>query len=84
LLSLLGYREVAAINKIRRVYRFRELKISLDCVEQLGSFMEVEAAAMEKNYEAKRKQIFNLLQILGLNPENSIRQSYLELLLAKK
>ncbi|MEM2933979.1 MAG: class IV adenylate cyclase [Methanocellales archaeon] len=84
LLLRLGYREVAVVNKIRRIYRSQGLKIYLDQVEQLGSFIEVEAAAAEKNFKAKRKQVFDLLQKLGLNPRNSIRQSYLELLLAKK
>ncbi len=84
LLSLLGYREIAAVNKIRRVYKFRGLKISLDRVEQLGSFIEVEVPAVEKNFETKRKQVFDLLQTLGLSLKDSIQQSYLELLLAKK
>lgn len=83
LLLRLGYREVAAVNKIRRIYKFHGLKIYLDRVDQLGSFIEVEAAAAEKNFKAKRSQVLELLKKLGLNPSNSIRQSYLELILAK-
>lgn len=84
MLTQLGYREVAAVNKTRKVFRLHGHKISLDRVEHLGSFVEVEATAGEKNFEARRRQVFDLLKKLGLDRAKSIRQSYLELLLARR
>ncbi len=84
LLILLGYREVATVNKRRRIFKLHNLRISIDQVDNLGSFIEVEASAEETAFEKKRKQIFALLKKIDLNISKSIRQSYLELLLAKR
>jgi predicted adenylyl cyclase CyaB len=57
--------------------------VSIDDVKSLGIFLEIEAHAKEeKDIKSKKKDIMALAKKLGA--EESIRKSYLELLLEKK
>lgn len=85
LLTLLGYRSVALVRKRRRPYHLRrdrfELEITLDEVQGLGLFSEIEIQAPEEDLEPARKVLLETATDLGL--QNSERRSYLELLLTK-
>jgi len=80
LLGRLGYREVTWVRKVRERYRLGAFTVSLDKVEGLGEFVEVEAKA-EGPYGDLLDEAFRLLERLGLAPEEAIRTSYLEMLL---
>ncbi len=82
LLLKLGFKEVGRVRKWRERYELGELVVSLDRVEGLGEFVEVEAKA-EGNYSRLLRKALELLEILGVS-EEPIRESYLEMLLAKK
>jgi len=59
------------------------MEISIDDVKSLGTFLEIEVHAKEeKDIKSKKKDIMALAKKLGA--EESIRKSYLELLLEKK
>ena len=59
------------------------MEICIDRVEDLGVFVEFEVdVGSNEQVTPAREQIFKVAQELGLNPEDSIRESYLELLLA--
>jgi adenylate cyclase class 2 len=58
--------------------------ISIDDVEDLGVFVEIErVVSTESEIESVRNELFKLADSLGLDPTQSIRESYLELLLAQ-
>lgn len=78
ILQKLGYNELLRVKKKRKVYKYKEYKISIDEVEDLGEYLEVE---LKSNNLQDVEKIENLFDLLFLESE---RRSYLELLLFKK
>jgi len=78
ILQKLGYRMVLNVRKKRRVYAYREFTVSIDDVEDLGEYIEVE---LKSDNLQDIKKIEDLFDLLFLESE---RRSYLELLLLKK
>lgn len=75
ILERLGFKEVARIKKSRELYELGEYLISIDSVENLGKFAEIEKKS--ENYSVE--EMLSFMKKLGL--KESIRESYLELLL---
>jgi adenylate cyclase class 2 len=84
LLKALGFSPLAEVRKSRRKawvkWDNRQVEVSLDRVEQLGAFVELELVVEPAELEAARAVVASLAERLGLR--NSERRSYLELLLA--
>jgi adenylate cyclase class 2 len=84
LLVLLGFRVVAQVRKHRRIafveWDGATVEISLDDVDGLGHFVELETQADEAGLAAARRALASLATELGLTRDE--RRSYLELLLA--
>ena len=84
LLLSLGFRKTLDVVKERRIYHYRGAEVCLDRIEGLGDFVELELQADNKeDIPAKRDALVALLRTLGVEGE-LIRESYLEMLLAKK
>ena len=89
LLNLLGFREVFTVIKERELYdfKFQDTRIEalidyLPILEQY--FIEVEILAETINKVEKAKDtLFQFLEIIGFKREESIRTSYLELVMIK-
>ena len=85
LLEALGFTAVGEVCKSRRkahlAWEGRDVEASLDEVEQLGTFAELELVVDPADMEAAKQCIMSLARVLEL--EGSLRQSYLELLLAE-
>lgn len=85
LLEALGYRPLAAVEKIRRTYRREEITLCLDQVTDLGSFLELEILEPgEEQREAAVARLLELLEELGIPRSRLSRRSYLELLAEKQ
>jgi adenylate cyclase class 2 len=86
LLTRLGYREVAVVRKRRRVAPFRregfDVQASLDELDGVGRFVELEIVADEPAFEAARAVL--LAAAAGLGLQRQERRSYLELLLTAR
>jgi adenylate cyclase class 2 len=86
LLEAVGFRPVAEVVKSRSKasaeWQGRTVEISLDEVQDVGTFVEFEVIADEADVEAAKACIISLAQSLGLT--QSERRSYLELLLQGK
>jgi adenylate cyclase class 2 len=85
LLKSIGFRPVAVVQKWRSQYRLLrkgfEVLITLDRVQDVGNYVELEILAPDDQYETARAVVVDLGQELGLaRPE---RRSYLELLLER-
>lgn len=84
LLEALGFAPVAEVRKSRRkahiAWQGRLVEGSLDHVDRLGDFVELELVVEPEGLEAAKACIIALAKELGL--EGSERRSYLELLLA--
>jgi len=85
LLKALGYRPVAVLRKQRMLFNLQsdglDVELSLDDVEGVGLFAELEIVTTKK-LDAARKAVQNLARQLGLT--RSERRSYLELWLQKR
>lgn len=86
LLTSLAFREVKTVVKERTPYALvwenRSVELSLDRVEGLGTFLELEVIADESERDDARDSLLRLAQRLGM--KDSERRSYLALLLEKE
>jgi adenylate cyclase class 2 len=79
----LGFQEFGTVEKHRRVYALDEVTVTLDDVEALGEFVEVEVErGADEDADEARDAVFDTLESLGLDPDDSITDSYLALLYA--
>ena len=81
ILSRLGFKRIAEVEKWREYYSYRGATVSLDEVKGLGSFVEIEApgSPAQENPEEFVREIAKELGVEG----EPILSSYLELLLSK-
>jgi adenylate cyclase class 2 len=86
LLEALGFRQVATVRKRRRKASLtregREVEISLDDVEQVGTFVELELMADAAERVQAEQCLSSLAQELAL--DQGERRSYLELWLEER
>lgn len=76
----LGFKKVRAVKKNRQYYKYENFEISLDDVEGLSPYMEIEIALDDgADYSEAQDKIFELFSQLGIN-DGFERTSYLELL----
>lgn len=81
-LDRLGFRKTAEVNKWRENYKLGNMAISLDSVDELGTFAEIEIVAENDDSNASA-QIEKISKEMGIQGE-PILASYLELLLSKR
>ena len=83
LLEALGFRPVAEVCKLRRkafvAWEGRTIEVSLDAIDGLGTFVELELMAAPAEVEPAKARLASLAAKLNL--VRSERRSYLELLL---
>jgi len=85
ILENLGFKSVAKVSKKRTFYNLHEITISIDDVEHVGLFLELESIVHKKSeLESAKMTIFNLLDELGIDSGQSVRESYLEIYLDRK
>ncbi|MGD0081353.1 MAG: class IV adenylate cyclase [Methanoregula sp.] len=82
MLARLGFTKTTEVNKWRENYTLGTASISLDTVEELGTFAEIEVIARDEN-ENPTEMIGKIAKEIGVEGE-PILASYLELLLAKR
>ncbi len=85
ILEKLGFQIAIIIEKERKIYNFDGAKFCLDQVETIGSFLEVEQVIEnDKEYAQIQQKLFDKIRLFNLNPEENIRDSYMEMILSKK
>lgn len=83
-LESLGFREFGVVEKRRVVYELGDYEVALDDVEGVGEYVEVETEARGEDYVEARDGAVEILRRLGLDPGESVRESYLELLVENR
>jgi adenylate cyclase class 2 len=79
--AALGIR--AVVVKRRRLFLWRDVRIHLDAVEGLGTFVELEAvAAPESDLTAEHRRVVELRGELGITDERLVATGYADQLLA--
>ena len=85
LLERLGFRPVRRVAKRRTTFRLsadgRVVDVSIDHVEELGLFVELETICDEQSWQIGREFVERTASSLGLGPEQAERRSYLELVM---
>lgn len=81
-LAGLGFEPAATVEKDRTYYDFEGYTLVLDTVDGLGEFVEIEREVPESEIDTAREEAIELLERLGLSPDDQLRTSYLGLLLA--
>ena len=82
MLDRLGFTRTAEVNKWRENYRLFDAAITLDEVEGLGTFVEIEVLAEDESSDAAAR-IQEIAKEIGVDGE-PILDSYLEMLLSKR
>lgn len=82
ILLALGFQPAATVRKRRAYYQLGSLLVTLDTVEGLGCFAEIEYTGKASPEEAVR-EIEEAIEKLGLQEAEPLHRSYLELLLEK-
>ena len=83
ILESLGFTPIAKITKRRTFFELRGITITIDDVEGVGLFLELESIAhQKKEMESAKRVIFELLDELGIDAKQTIRDSYLEMYMA--
>jgi len=74
--EILGVHKI--IRKQREIFMYQNVRIHLDCVENLGDFVELEAVMDEKNQDIKSEmdKISFLKKALGITEQHLIKGSY--------
>lgn len=80
ILERLGFKETARVQKVRDVFKVGDITLCLDEMDSLGQFIEFEIIS-DADMEESKKRIFAMMEKFGLKPEDSIRKSYLELVM---
>lgn len=75
----LGFEPAATVHKTRTHYEFEGYTVTLDDVEGVGEFVEVEQES--RDIESAREGAFDVLRELGLDPKSQVTTSYLGLLM---
>ncbi|MBE6502121.1 MAG: class IV adenylate cyclase [Methanobrevibacter thaueri] len=76
----IGFKPARTVRKSRRYYQFENFEISLDDVEGLPPYMEIEIALSDSDdYTEAQDEIFKLFERLGIT-DGFERTSYMELL----
>jgi adenylate cyclase class 2 len=76
----LGFKEVRPIRKVREIYKKEDITASIDDVEGLGLFLELEKNIYNINEKDEAlEELMETLKALNISKDNTIRKSYLEL-----
>ena len=77
MMEILGYRKGVTVKKTRRTTKYKEYTITLDEVEKLGSFIEVERLVDDGDSLAIQKEMFAFAKnTLGLDRDDHIMKGY--------
>lgn len=77
---------LVVVNKQRGIYFIDNVKFHIDQVEQLGSFVEIEAIDMTGLIGKERlmEQCQHYLRLLGVSSSDLLAQSYSDMLIARQ
>jgi adenylate cyclase class 2 len=84
ILSMVGLHEAVRVIKKRRTTHYEGYEICIDEVEGLGTFIELEKIAEEKDAERIQKEMLAFLDTLGISPEDRVNKGYDILMLEAK
>ena len=83
--SALNFKKLVTVEKDREIYVYNnQFEISLDLVENLGYFIEIESKKDFGGIEATREKLFDFAKSLGIDTSNMDKKGYAFLMAKKK
>lgn len=83
ILNALDFTKLVEVNKLREAYDILETEVSIDTVEDLGSFIELEYKGKGSDIEAARAHLHEVLRKIGAETGELDTRGYPYLLLEK-
>jgi adenylate cyclase class 2 len=84
ILKALNFIKLIEVKKLRKVWLYKDAEVSIDSVEGLGQFIEVEYKGDLQDIELARKYLFDILIVIGAKTRELDVRGYPYLLLEKK
>ncbi|MCL2141865.1 MAG: class IV adenylate cyclase [Methanimicrococcus sp.] len=87
ILKALGFFESGSVIKSREIYNWDGFSIGFDTIKGLGEFVEIESNLKNADHQTVQNEtdrIFQFLKKYGITKADSIKTSYLEMVLASK
>jgi len=81
ILEGLGFEPAATVRKERERFELDGYAVTLDTVEGVGEFVEIETTATAAELDDAREGAFEIVDRLGLDAGDCTRRSYLEMVL---
>jgi len=78
--ALLSKKVICYVKKTRRLWIYKNTRIHLDKVDGLGDFLELETVLKGKAFKNGLSEFNEVMELLGINPVDSITASYSDLL----
>ncbi len=78
------FNEIAVVEKTRNLYIYKNTRIHLDEVKDLGKFLELETVVENITDEEAKKEFEEVVNFLGLDMNNQLKKSYKDILLEQK
>lgn len=77
MLRLMGMELYSDLTKTRRKAKYGDIEICFDQVDGLGTFIEAEKLAPnDMDGDAVRRELWDLLRKIGLNPHDEVTEGY--------
>jgi adenylate cyclase class 2 len=83
ILQALNFVKLVDVKKTRKAWRYMDTEVSVDSVEGLGDFIEVEYKGKRMNIKAARHHLFEVLKTLGAQTGELDTRGYPYLMLEK-
>lgn len=71
------------IKKVRKSYRFDDIEVNIDEIENLGVYIEAEVMTQSGNIESGKQRIMAFFDSLGISADQIIREGYVSLMRSK-
>lgn len=84
ILDALNFKKMVEVKKNRRSWNYKDTEISIDSVDDLGDFIEVEYKGDLSNIAETRKHLFEVMATLSADTEELDHKGYPYLLLKAK
>ncbi len=72
------------VEKVREIFIYKNTRIHLDEVKNLGKFLELETVVKNISQDEAKLEFEEVVKLLNLDVKNQIRKSYRDLILEKQ
>lgn len=80
----LGFEVFETVKKDREVYSLDDATVTLDRVEELGEFVEIESVSPETEVDETQEKVLEMLDDFGFDRDESIEKTYLGMVIEQK